>query len=128
MQGVIATLAQFAITFQHQGDTGSFCRDFDIVKAQIFQYLHMRECGFHHSFTAMPIPGKKLLGQGSAVYPDANGNTLCFGGIAQAFYPFAGADVTGIDAQSVNPVFDGGECQTVIEMNICYQSCVHSPL
>jgi hypothetical protein len=77
----------------------------------------MAHGGFHHAV------GKRhaliqILGERAGIDADPDGDVSFFSGFYDGFGAFASADIAGIQSEGIYSAFDGGEGQSVIEVDI----------
>ena len=122
VQGVGDAAGDVSIGRHHGRHVEGLQGDLDEVEVHLFQDADLPEGGLHH---ALVHGGWYLtLGQGrqrrqaARVHPHSNGHPTLAGFPHHGPYLLRVADVAGVEAQAVYPGLEGGQGQTVIEVDV----------
>src|SRR3989304_269400 len=89
------------------------------MKIQIFKYSYMPQCRLHHSFSSwMAVFLQKVFLKRTRINPYPYWNSPVCGRMYYLRYPVAGAYITGIQPEAVNPVINCHKCQPVVEVYV----------
>src|SRR5882724_3729525 len=96
-----------------------FQRDNGVSKSEVFEDLNVTQGGFDHCFRSRcSIFCEQVFFQRSSIDTDADWDPLCLGSAHYFANAFVLANVSGIQAELVDPGVQSHQCQLVMEMNI----------
>ena len=87
----------------------------------------MRECALHHAFRGRmsAMCCKDVFRKGACIDTDTNGDMLFFRHIHHLHNVFPLADISRIDAKSIDALLHRRKRKAVVKMNVCNQRYIH---
>jgi len=122
MKRIRTCLCDQFVSFHAHQHIGRFNTHNKIVISHFFDHMHFVKSTLHDPFCRYTVVFfQNMLFQRTAVHTDTDWYIVLFCLIYNSLNLFFRADISRIDPNLIRSVFDRGDRQPVIEMNICHK-------
>ena len=119
VQGIIRPAGELPVGRHRHQDVGGLQGNLEVKKTPILKFLDPAQgAGRQGRGGGGPVLFQEVRLQGAGIYPQAQGHALLPAGLQHLAGLLLAPQVAGVDADGVGPLFQGGQGQAVVEMNI----------